>query len=213
MKKRVMVMTILLALSFLVSMIAVVPSFAPVQTPATQKPKILTKPNPAVYQLPKEKFWALEFDRCDVNGVKWNATSSKLNVQVGQPVTFRCWYKIKTSPVSDITEADAAKWGKGNYSYTLRTQVNNLDSHAEFKKEEIRSLPKFTWSDVQQWKHGGWGSAPKGWEISQECKWTPDSAYLGDANAFHFCVDCANVIEEYDGGQNDYIVGVITVNP
>ncbi len=209
MKKVMMIITIVAALSFLVSMIAVVPSFAPVQTPATQKPKILTKPKPEVYQVPKEKFWALEVDHCVANGVTWNATSSKLNVQVWQPVIFNCFYTV---PVKDITEADAAKWGKGN-SYTIRTQINNLNSHAEFKKEEIRILPPFTWADVQKWKNAGLGSASKEWTISQVSKWTPDSSYLGDANVFYFCVDCANVIEEYEGGQNNLIIGAITVNP
>ncbi len=229
MKKGMMVMTIVVALVFLVSMIAVAPSVAKqvtktqptskqqtqqgtVQTPASQGVNKPADFKPPVYEKAKEKFWGLEADHCVANGVLLN-TNSKLTVKVGQPVIFKCYYKVKTITINDITEADANYWGKGK-SYTIGTYVGNLNnSNAQFKKEEIRTLPKFNWQVARSWKKGGQGNAPKVWDEIMACTWTPTQQYLGDTNMFHFCVDCANVIEEYEGGPNDHIYGVIAVIP
>jgi len=87
MKKGMMVITIVVALSFLVSIIAVSPSFAkqatqttpttkqpaPAQTPATQSPQTqksqFTPPKGQQYSPARLKFWDLEFDRLEVKGV------------------------------------------------------------------------------------------------------------------------------------------------
>ncbi len=224
MGKGMLVVIMFTALSFLVSVIAVAPLFAAKATQTTPTTKQQTQQGPAqtpatkfkpqkpgeVYQQPKEKFWGLEADHCKVNGVLWN-TNNKLTLKLKQSVTINCWYKVKTVPVKDITEADAVAWGKGK-SYTISTMVLNTATEKSFSKNETKNLPKFDWADVTKWKKTG-GNAPKIWTIVMVTTWSPTQEYLGDANVFDFCVDCSNVIEEYDGGPNNHIYGFITVNP
>ena len=86
MKKGMIVMTIVVALSFLVSISAVSPSFAkpasqttpttkqqaPAQTPQTQSPQTqkqqFTPPKDQQSSPAKAMFWDLEFDRLEVKG-------------------------------------------------------------------------------------------------------------------------------------------------
>jgi hypothetical protein len=216
MKKAMMVITIVAALVFLVSMLAVVPLFAvqatkttpttqqqtPAQTPAAQKP-LLTKPKPGAYQLPKEKFWGLEFDHCIIGGVDtrgkdpWN--DLHINAKVGQPLTTTCYYKVKTPLIKDITEADAAVWGKGNlyYLFTAFTQVN-VPEVKYFSKGENRYLPTFTWEDVKRWMKGR-GNNPKIWTEHMVFTWIPTHV----VSELWFEVDQNKVITEYDGDNNN----------
>jgi hypothetical protein len=225
------VMTMFVALSFLVSISAVSPSFAkaagqttpapnqqPAQTTAnqssTQQPPIT--PASKVHQLPKLKFWGLSVDHCVANGAFQlsNSASNTFNVKVGQPVTIVCYYKIKTIPINDITEADVAYWGSGK-PYTIAASIVNASANvnASFKKEETRSLPKFTWLDVQHWKKSGGANNPfKIWTEYMTITWSPSLLNIG-TNLFGFGVDTKNTIEEFDGHANNGFTGGITVNP
>jgi hypothetical protein len=216
MKKGIMVMTMFVALSFLVSVIAVAPSFAkqatqttptskqapqqgPAQAPQTQTikpPAALTK----TYEKAKDIFWELEPLRCVINGVSkpCNCTgaTADLNVIVtpGQPLTITCYYQVKTPPLNDITEADAKAWGWGK-SYTIRYQL--IETHDQIT-DDIRTLPKFTWADVKLWKKGGQGNAPKIWTEHMVRNLTMPEKLEG-----WFVVDFNNTIKELHEGLSN----------
>ncbi len=216
MKKVMMIMTFFVILSFLVSIMAVSPSFAkqasqttptskqapqqgPAQAPQTQTikpPAALTK----TYEKAKDIFWELEPLRCVINGVSKPCTcqgsTASINVIVtpGQPLTIDCYYQVKTPPLNDITEADAKAWGWGK-SYTIRYQLieNNLI------KEDIRTLPQFTWAQVKLWKKGGQGNAPKIWTEHMVLKLTMPAKIIGT-----FAVDLNNTIKELHEGMSNW---------
>jgi hypothetical protein len=216
MKKGMMVMTIAVALSFLVSISAVTRSFAetasqitptskqapqqgPVQSPQTQKSQF-TPPKGQQYSPAKLKFWELEPLRCVINGVSkpCNCTgaTADLNVIVtpGQPLTITCYYQVKTPPLNDITEADAKAWGWGK-SYTIRYQL--IETHDQIT-DDIRTLPKFTWADVKLWKKGGQGNAPKIWTEHMVRNLTMPEKLEG-----WFVVDFNNTIKELHEGLSN----------
>jgi hypothetical protein len=233
MKKGMMAMTMVVALSFLVSIVAVSPSFAkqadqttstknqqPGQTPTNPPSSQQSPSTPAskIHQLPTLKFWGLAVDHCVANGVfeLSNSASNTFKVKVGQPVTIVCYYKIKTIPISDITEADVAYWGSGK-SYTIAASIVNASANTNipFKKEEARNLPKFTWRDVLRWKRSAGANNPfknKIWTEHMTITWSPSLLNIG-TNLFGFGVDTKNDIEEFDGHANNGFTGGITVNP
>lgn len=231
MKKGMILITMFAVLSFLVSVIAVAPSFAaqstkttlttnqqPTQTTANQSSTQQAPITPAskVHQLPKLKFWGLAIDRCVANGTFQlsNSASNTLKVKVGQPVTIVCYYKVKTIPLADITEADVAYWGSGK-QYTIAASIVNANANvnASFKKEETKNTPKFTWLDVQRWKKSAGASNPsKIWTEHMTITWSPSLLNIG-TNLFGFGVDTKNTIEEFDGHANNGFTGGITVNP
>jgi hypothetical protein len=214
MKKGMVVMIIVVVLSFLVSPIAVSPSFAkqatqttptskqapqqgPAQAPQTQTikpPAALTK----TYEKAKDIFWELEPLHCSINGVSrpcnCMGTTAAINVIVtpGQPLTINCYYRVKTPPINDITEADAKAWGWGR-SYTLCYDLIGFD-----RKEDVRILPKFTWYDVKIWKKGGQGNAPKIWTEHMVRKLTMPAKLIG-----MFVVDFKDVIKELHEGMSN----------
>ena len=216
MKRGMMVMTIVVALSLLVSLIAVAPSFAktasqttptskqapqqgPAQAPQTQKQQF-TPPKDQQYSPAKSVFWELEPLHCFINGVskpctcEGNAAAANVTVKPGHPLTINCYYRVKTPPINDITEADAKAWGWGK-SYTIRYQLieNNLIT------EDIRTLPKFTWADVKLWKKGGQGNAPKVWTEHMLLKLN-----MRDKATGMFVVDFNNTIKELHEGTSNW---------
>jgi hypothetical protein len=217
MKKVMMVMTILEALLFLISLIAIAPSLAAqatntpstttqhgtVQTPAQQKINKPANLNLTAYEKAKEKFWGLEFDHCIIGGTDTRGKDAwNLNIpggKVGQPLTCTCFYKVKTPLIKDITEADTKVWGKGKSYYVLTafTQVN-VPEEIYFSKGENRDLPHFTWEDVKRWRKGG-GNAPRIWTEHMVFTWTPTH----DRAELWFDVDQNKVIPEYDGDDNN----------
>jgi hypothetical protein len=229
MKKGMIAITMFAVLSFFILVIAVALSFAaqsmkitltanhqPAQTtanPPSSQQSSLTQKNQA-HKLPTLKFWGLALDHCVANGVFQlsNSDSNTFKVKVGQPVTIVCYYKIKTIPITDITEADAAYWGSGK-SYTIGASIVNVSANKSFKKEETRSLPKFTWLDVQRWKKSSGANNPfKIWTEHMTITWSPSLLNIG-TNLFGFGVDTKNNIEEFDGHTNNSLTGGITVNP
>ncbi len=220
MKKEMMVMTIVVALSFLVSLIAVVPLFAkpasqttpttkqapeqgPAQAPQTQKQQF----KPPVVQVAKAKFWGLEVDHCVVNNFN---PCNAVNTAKKGILTGKCYYKIKTPPINEITEADVAAWsGK---AYTLLTSITNNNTAKTLKEEDARLLPQFTWGQVQLWKKGGQGSAPKEWTEQMEFTLDASQNYNG-GNIFLFQVDKNNTIPESDGDTNNMCGGSIIIIP
>ena len=230
MKKGMMVMAMLVALSFLVSISAVSPSFAkpasqttptskqqaPAQTPATQSPQTqksqFTPPKDQQYSPAKAKFWGFELDHCVVTGNNLNPCNAEINIKQGAPLTGTCYYKVKTITINEITEWDANRWGKGK-SYLVRAALINCeDSSKFFGKDETRKLPLFTWRDVQKWKSAGQGNAPKIWTERFDFIWIPTKAQTGKY-LFTFQSDAKNEIEEYDGRPNNNCTGVINITP
>jgi hypothetical protein len=218
MGKRTIVLAIVIALSVPVSLIAIAPLFAaqvtktqptskqqtqqPVQTPTIQKIK-QSDSKPTAYEKAKDKFWAFEFDHCIIGGTNTRGKDAwDLHIpgaKIGQPLTSTCFYKMKTPPVKDITEADVKAWGTGKSYYILAGfTLTNVPEEVYFKKEENRDLPSFTWEDVKHWLRGG-GNDPKIWTEHMVFTWTPAHSVA----ELWFEVDENKVIPEYDGDDNN----------
>jgi hypothetical protein len=190
MKKGLLVMTIVVVLSFLASMIAVSPSGAAQATKTTPTTRQQT-PTPSqsqVYEKAKDKFWSLGNDHCVINGVSVSMNPSTLvtiNAKVGQPVTFKSYYKVKTIPIGDITSADAKHWGSGNFTYNNRLRLITGDYAHILKEQTIpKSPPKFTWDDAKNWKKFLMATACKAWTEQMVLTWTPTQ--VGTSEYF-FC--------------------------
>jgi len=172
MKNGMMVMTIVVALSFLVSISAVSPSFAKTatqttptskqqpqgtaQTPATQSPQTqksqFTPPKDQQSSPAKAKFWDFEKNYCSVNGINvfWTNPVSNINVKQAQSITITCYWNVKTPPIKEITEADANYWGTGK-SYRTCYSIGGEGGGDYYN---TMTTPKFTWSDVKKWQTG-----------------------------------------------------------
>ncbi len=214
MKKVMVVMTIIAALSFLVSMIAVSPSFAKQATKTLPTATQQTPAKVAVAQMPKAKFWDLELDHCVIKSGANPCTSTTINLKWGTPFNGTCFYKVKTYyPINDITEADAKAWGKGKSYMIIAYMGNGPDVSKFFKKEETRTLPKFTWQDVQQWKNTGQVSAPKIWTERLDFSWHPTKEQIGTWS-FGFSLDVNGDINEYLENNNHCLGGAyINITP
>ena len=233
MKKGIMVIMILVALSFLVSPIAVAPLFAveatntgptPKQVPQQAPQKTFPRPKEMTHQLQaKAEFWGLEVDHCNVNGAPWQVKHSggvyvlsDLQVKVGQPLTFNCYYKAKTIPIKDITEDDAIAWGSGkSYTDFYKVFISTSGSATEITtKTEAKNLPKFTWADVLVWKRQtGRSNASKIWTEHMVFTWTPTQEYLQKTLSLSFYADCFDTIKEFNGNDNNHAVGIMHVVP
>jgi hypothetical protein len=224
MKKRMEVMVILIALSFLVSMIAVTALFAAqaIKTSPTTKKQTPTPSQSQVYEKAKDKFWSLGNDHCVISGVSVPMNPSTLvtiNAKVGQPVTFKSYYKVKTIPIGDITSADAKHWGSGNFTYNNRLRLITGDYAHILKEEAIsKSPPKFTWDDAQNWKKFLTATACKTWTEQMVLTWTPTQ--VGTSEYF-FCSEIAitrNFSESFSptcgGVDHNYCYHIkITITP
>ncbi len=219
MKKVMMVMEIFAALSFLVSMIAVAPLFAakathtiPTSKQQTQQgpaqaPQTPTVKSPAAstktYEKPKSVFWDLEVDRrCVANGVTLDPVVTAADYKIpllNNKIVGKCFYKVKTPPVNEITEADVKKWGSGNLTYFGGVSVSGVGP-VPCKIQVAKTLPKFTWEDVQRWKKIVTGNSPKIW--NESINFTCAAESPGDYRWFHFYIGQEPLIPEYNTGNN-----------
>jgi hypothetical protein len=219
MKKVMMVTAMIVALSVLVSVITVAPLFAaqttktvpttkqvPQQGPA-QAPQTPTVKSPATstktYEKPKSVFWDLEVDRrCVANGVTLDPVVTNADYKIpllNKKIVGKCFYKVKTPPANEITEADVKKWGSGNLTYFGLVSVSGKGP-VSCKIQVAKTLPKFTWEDVQRWKKVATGNAPKIWNESVD--FTCAAEAPGDYRWFTFHVGQEPLIPEYDTGNN-----------
>jgi hypothetical protein len=228
MKKGMPIITIVVALSFLVSMIAVAPLFAAQATKTTPTTKQqettqgTAQGTTQVKQVPRSSlqigklsrtFWDLEFDCLEVKGVRIkNGMGHKtITAKPGEDVTFTAHYKVKTPPIKDITEADANYWGSGKgYTpyYLLLTIYNVPPCHAPYSNAEtppLQQLPKFTWAEVQQWKTAGLGNTPKIWTENVEIKWhVPDDQVAHNSYFYVFYIDPFKKVSETNEDNNGF---------
>jgi hypothetical protein len=209
MKKGMLVMTIFVALSFLVSLCAVAPAVAKQATQTTPTTKQQgPAQTPVAQQLPKAAFWDLGIDHFIVNGQSFpfvnDFNQAKIiNVTVGQAINCQCVYKIKTIPVGTITEADAKAWGAGNLSYkfAIGPFFPGPPSHQEYHIGQL-NLPKFTYADVQNWKAAIGASGRNEWTVTIPHSWTAAQEHVGKTMYLHFDVDSFFNIKETDENNN-----------
>ncbi len=212
MKKGMLVMAIVVALSFPVSMIAVSPLFAaqaPKTTPTTKQQgatqegspqQAPTQKTPPQFSKNKEmvhtKFWTFEIKRCLMNGTNvfdYSTSNNPLDVNLG-PLTIKCYYTVKTPPIDEITEADATAWGRGvGKSYHNRALLEHQtpsSSTCGLIKEDAKPTPIFTWSDVQRWKksRSGGGNIVHMWGETMDFTWNPSPCVRG-LTKFSFEID------------------------
>jgi len=214
MKKRMIAITPFATLFFVISIGTALPSWSKPSTKVVPK----SQQQPSTVQIQqqvkaKDKFWGLEVDHCVVGvGVVdgFNPCSSTINIKKGS-MTGKCYYKVKTPPINDITAVDAKCWGTGK-SYTISASLINDDTQKSLKEEKNKKLPQFTWADVQKWKSAGQGNVPKIWTELLYFVWIATPEYIG-SNSFSFEVDKTNVIEEYDGVLNNKCSGIINITP
>jgi len=209
MKKRIIVIAICVAFSFLVSIGAVSTSFSKqaVQTvPKSQQqqsPTVQEKEH--VVQAPNDKFWDLEVDRIEVKGqiIKKGGGHHTIHVKVGETVTFHCYYKMKTIPVRDITKADANYWGSGNLQFKVRFRVGSTTYSIEPKiSYKNKNLPHFTWEDVKKWQRSIRSPGSKTWTDEVSFSWTPGAEYVEAYITVEYYLDYDHVIPETHEGNN-----------
>jgi hypothetical protein len=200
MKKKLLAMTILVALSFVVSIISIAPATQKIQKSVDFKPK--------AYEKAKEKFWDLAVDHFVINGQSFPFANDYnqakiINVKVGQTVNCLCFYKVKTITIGDITAADAAYWGSGNLTYKIAGGLffPGPPSHQEYTIK-TRQTPKFTSADVQSWKNQYGANGKKEWVESLVYNWTAKPEHVGKTVEFHFDVDSFLNIKETDEQNN-----------
>ncbi len=210
MKKGMLVMAIVAALSFLVLVIAVAPSAAKAisKDVSNTKSKTTQQIQAVESAMPKNVFWDLEVDSITVKGqvIKKGSGNHTITVKVGEPVTFTCKYKAKTIPINNITKADAKFWGSGNHKFTIRLQVYfptpNLDTDDLYKD---KSLPSFTYEDIQNWIKRQKVIGGKSWSQEVVFQWTPKPQYVGIPYiSVVYNLDFNHVIPEPDE-NNGYI--------
>jgi len=225
MKKKMSLIAIFVILLFLVSITVVSTPFA--KPPQQVVPKSQQQPPPStqIEVKAKEKFWDLEIDHFVINGKSFPFPNDfykaeKIYVKVGQTVTFKSYYTIKTIPIGDITGADAKYWGSGNFMYLIAGGMFFAGPpSAQEYKTLTRSLPKFTAEDVQQWKQSMQSTARKTWTSYLVYTWTPQMKHIGkDDIYFHFSVDSFFAIKETDESNNGNfastgVVAKIIVSP
>lgn len=212
MKKGIMLITIVTALAFLVSVMALAPSFAAETTKTTikQQPKkqeTLTDSS-AVTKPHKQKFWDLEVDRCLIKNV--NICEPHYNV-FGTVLNVKCFYNVKTPPINDITQDDAAFWGKGR-SFTVGASMTNNTTKKSLSTEAVVMTPQFTWRDVLAWKKSGKTNAPKVWKLMLPLSWKAPREDFKLLNSLSFVVDKNKDIEEYIE-RNNMCQGTIEISP
>lgn len=236
MKTKASLITIFMISFFLVSLTAISISLAESRQnerlPDSQQPPPRTSvpraEAPTRADVPKDEFWDLVVDYCTINGEFVEISPGDLtpdtsvSVNVGQTVNFKCYYKIITIPVAFITKMDAAVWGSGSITYKNWCAIGILNEPKN--KEEMKSLPHFTWADVTKWqaliKPGmadvtKWQTSKyrKVWKDNMMFTWTPTQQDIG-IKGFYFNVDSGNLIKEpVQSPQNNWCIIVIEVNP
>ncbi len=223
MKKVMVVMAIVVALSFLVPVVAVAPAFAKQATQpkgstatptSSQRGTIQTS---VIKQKPKEKFWELGIWYCAVNNEEVFPSSTgsppdnccHATVKVGQTTKITCRYTLTTPHLSSITVADVAAWGTGK-SYKVTLFYPDI---ATIAQEVNRQLPQFTWAMVQQRQSGGQGNNPMQWSLSVQFTLTPPvQADTNQIKFFAFGLDGDDAIKETNE-QNNLLKGWFKVLP
>jgi len=229
MEKRISVISIFLIVLFLIAITAASTSFARSQQneplPKSQQPPPSKDVRVQRAQKPKSEFWDLEVDKVIINGQSLSyprpsGPAPTIHVKVGEPVNCKCYYKIKTIPISDITGSDAKHWGSGNFSYRICAQIYEIPDF--FSSVEWtclnRKLPKFTYEDVKNWPLVSRKSR-KTWTSYLEYNWIATAEYVGNNSLmFTFWVDDHDTIKETDEDNNgeaayDRHVALIVVIP
>ncbi len=212
MKKGMMVVTIIAALSFLVSMIAAAPLFAVEATNTGLTPKQVPTQKPPASQFSKNmvhiKFWDLAVDHFVINGQSFPfpndySQAKIINVKVGQTVNCQCFYKLRTPTIGSISEADVGSWGSGiTYKIAGGLFFPGPPSHQEYTII-ARQTPKFTYADVQSWKNQFGAGGNKEWnEAALVYNWTAAAKHVGKSMYLHFDVDSFFNIKETDENNN-----------
>lgn len=123
-------------------------------------------------------------------------------MKVGETVTVKCYYKMKTINVCDITSADAAYWGSGNFTFRVQTAILYSLDEIELNKTITKRLPKFTYEDIQKWQKIMRSTAQKIWNGDMTVSWTPTMEHNGKQFVVLAGVS-PNGFEETSGGNND----------
>lgn len=223
MKTKTSLITIFMIVLFLMSINVVATSLAkpPMQNVPESEQTQQQLPPTQIEAKAKEEFWDLEVDHFVINGKSFPfpndwSQAEKISVTVGETVTFRSYYTLKTVPIGDITGIDAKYWGSGNFTYRIDGGMffSGPYSVQEYKTL-TRSLPKFTYEDVQQWKQSMQSNARKTWTSYLVYNWTPQMEHVGKDNIwFHFQLDGgfgAGAIKETDEHNNGNFAGTGTV--
>ena len=202
MKKRIMVIALWVIFSiFTVSISFSKPPVAPIpetqQVPNAQRIKV---------QKPKDEFWDLKVDRFTINGKSFSFGTDDflrevptVNITVGKPVAVKVYYKMKTIPVGNITEGDAQYWGSG---IKFDNFVGITDKTRVPIKRFTKSLPKFTFGDIQNWFIKMQGC--KSWTSYVTFQFTPIKEYVGSNGwlMLHFGLDSKGTINETNEDNN-----------
>ena len=209
MKKGFVVIPIFFALSFFVSIGFVLPSLEQTtQTLSKSKQQVPSSPAAVESAIAKPAFWDLEVGSIFIKGqlVKIGGPNHTVNVKVGETVTFKCTYRMKTPPVGGITQADAKRWGAGNLPFTIRMQVHSTKMGIEDKDLlKDKTLPKFTYEDVINWKKNLQPGVGNAWDDDVYFEWTPGAEYVGNMFiSVVYLLDVNHVIPEPDE-QNNHI--------
>ena len=202
MKKRVNVITIILITVFFIIIVTVSTPFAKSQQ-QTPLPDSQQPPPSQTLPKPKPEFWDLELDRIEVKGKSYTqGQKADIQVLVGENITIRCYYKIKTTNIGDITLYDAQYWGSGNFTFKIATGIGFLESI----KIDTKKLPKFTYDDVQDWQQYMNNNAHKTWTGYTVYQWTPQAKHVGKKGLLVLCtVDNKNDIKETDEENNSVL--------
>jgi hypothetical protein len=223
MKKVMMVMTIVVALSVLVFMISVASLFAadttkttpttkqqgttqqgtPRQTPVQERKAAAKMPQSQIENnktTVHTKFWDFEFDSVEVNGVtiKKGGGNKKIYVKAGQ-VKFTLHYKLKTPPIKEISEQDVAAWGSGRKHYYNDMRVWYDVNGSYFPgggSAGKKDLPRFTWADVQSWRKTARSTLPWTWTEQMTLIWNAKPGSNGYTEVYNFFIAfcCVNCV-------------------
>jgi hypothetical protein len=202
MKKSGNLITTIFITVFFVTIVAVSNPFAKSQQqvplPESQQP-----PLSQTLPKPKSEFWDLELDRIEVKGTSYSqGQKADIQVLVGENVTIRCYYKMKTISIGDITLYDAQYWGSGNFTFKIATGIGFLEPI----KIDTKKLPKFTYEDVQDWQQYMNNNAHKTWTGYTVYQWTPKAEHVGKKGLLILCtVDNKNDIKEPDEENNSVL--------
>jgi hypothetical protein len=200
MKKKIHLLSIFLIPLFFISIVAVSMPFAKSQQqaplPDSQQP-----PPPQPPTKPKSEFWDLELERITVKGKSYSpGQKDDVQVKVGENVTIRCYYTMKTISIGDITQSDAQYWGSGNFAFKIATGIGLTFG---LVKIDTKKLPKFAYEDVQDWKNYMNSNAHKTWTGYTVFQWTPKAEHVGKQGLLVLCnADNKNDIKEPDENNN-----------
>lgn len=155
------------------------------------------------WQKPKPEFWDLELERVVVKSKSYyKGQQADVQVTVGETVLFKCYYKMKTIPIGDITKADAQYWGSGNHNFKIATGIGFLEA----VKTDTKKLPAFTYANVENWRTYMKNGSPKVWHGYVTNQWKPEAKHVGKKGLTVLCtVDNKSNIKETDEDNNSVL--------